>query len=109
MSEESNAQIRRLLQEFEHKVVDINKRKIREIAGEINEDDFLKMAELIAVCRARYLKAVLQISSTGEEFLDDHINDSLQQHRRSYLEAMQGFNALRHALERGYVVLNTDQ
>jgi hypothetical protein len=108
MSEESNAQVRRLLQDFEHKVVEINKRKIREIAGEINQDDFLKMAELIAVCRARYLKDVLQISSTGEELLDEHLNDSLQQHRRSYHEAMRGFNALRHAFERGYLVLNSD-
>jgi hypothetical protein len=108
MSEESKAQVRRLLQEFEHKVVDINKRNIREIAGEINQTDLLKMAELIAVCRARYLKAVLQISSTGEELLDDHINESLQQHRRSYHEAMRGFNALRHAFERDYLVLTSD-
>ena len=105
MNNNADAETRRMLQQFEHKVLEVNKRHIGEIAGEINEDNFLKLAEAISISRARYLKVVLQMANTEDGTLSDELLEDLHQQGEMYHEAMRGFNALRHALSRGYCLL----
>jgi hypothetical protein len=59
MSDADKVSVQRLLQQFEHEIVDVNRCHIGEITGEIGKNDMLKMGEAISICRARYLKAVL--------------------------------------------------
>ena len=55
MSDEHEMQVRRLMQQLEHQFVEINKRNISEIAGDIKEEDFTRLAQAISICRANYL------------------------------------------------------
>lgn len=108
MSDETEIKVRRMLQALEHQIVEINKRNIREIAGEIDAAQFLRFAEAIAVSRAQYLKAALAmvVERDGETRIE--VGGDLVDKRRDYHEALRGFNALRHALTRGYFILGED-
>jgi len=108
MSDDNELQVRRLMQRLEHQFVKINKRNISDIAGDITEQDFNKLAEAISLCRANYLKEVLQMANTDDGSLCERLSDQVRNQRVLYEEAMQGFAALRHALERGYFVLKAD-
>jgi len=102
MNDDLELQVRRMLQQFEHHVVEMNKRNISAIAGEVKQEDFLKMAESISVLRAQYLKVVLQIAHSSSADLNHKLCKQLKIHRQAYNEAMEGFGSLKHALERGY-------
>ena len=108
MSDETEIKVRRMLQALEHQIVEINKRNIGEIAGEIDAAQFLKLAEAISVCRARYLKAALAMVVEHDGGTRIEVDDTLIEERRTYHEALRGFNALRHALTRGYFLLSDD-
>jgi len=64
------------------------------------------VARMVACLRGRYLQCVLKL---GEESLNEHTDTDaaleLRPLREAYVEAMEGFAALEHALERGYVSL----
>lgn len=102
MSDEVEIKTRRLMQQLEHRFVEINKRNISEIVGEIREKDFIKLAETISVCRANYLKEVLKMANSEAGEFDDSLSQRVNKQRLLYEEAMLGFDALRHALERNY-------
>lgn len=108
MSGEIELQVRRLLQQLEHQFVEINKRNIGEIVGEITQSDFSKLAEAISLCRANYLKEVLQMAGTDDGSLSKRLSEQVRDQRLLYEEAMEGFAALRHALERGYFNLKSE-
>ena len=108
MSDEIEVRVRRMLQEFEHKIVEINKRNIRDIVGEISEADFVLLAEAISVCRAHYLREALKIASTREGKLSINVSKKTVLARKRYEEAMQGFEALKQALGRGYFVIKEE-
>jgi hypothetical protein len=102
MNDDIDIKVRRLMQQLEHQFVEINKRNINEIAGEITEQDFMKLADAISICRANYLKEVLQMANNEDGTLSARLSQQVRDQRLLYEEAMQGFDALRHALGRGY-------
>ncbi|MCP3687564.1 MAG: hypothetical protein GY784_04045 [Gammaproteobacteria bacterium] len=104
MNHEEELAVQRLLQQFEHQIVGINRRHIKEITGEIDKDDILVLGEAISIYRARYLKAVLKLAKVEDSSLEVELHEEVRSQRMMYEETMQGFAALRHALERGYVV-----
>ncbi len=104
MNHKEELAVQRLLQHFEHKIVAINRRHIGEITGEIGEDDILVLGESISIYRARYLKAVLNLARTDDSSRQRQLSEEVKSQRLIYEETMLGFAALRHALERGYVV-----
>ena len=108
MSDNIEMQVRRMLQNIDHKIAKTNKRNIGEIVGEIREKDFLKLAEAISVCRAHYLKDVLQLVDGDDNSMLKQLSADALKHKVLYQGAMEGFGALRHALERGYFVLKTE-
>ncbi len=108
MPNDEQNKVRRMLQEFEHKVIGINKDTIRELVGEIGADDFTAVGKTIAHTRANYLNEVIKLSKRDNDSINEGINESLVEARKNYEEAMAGFAALKLALERGYFVLKED-
>lgn len=105
MPNDADNKIRRLLQEFEHRIRVINKETIGEIAGEIGEEEFFEMGKTIAYTRARYLREVIKLAKSDNESINAGVNEALVETRKNYEEAMAGFAALKLALERGYFEL----
>lgn len=99
-----NIAVRRLFQEIEHSIKAINHEKISEIAGEVSKDAFLNTASIVAQLRARYLSKVIELGKS-EEISGNDIS-TLRGLRLMYEEAVGGFGALQHALERGYFSLS---
>lgn len=106
MSDVDELAVQRLMQRFEHEIVEVNRRHIGEITGEIGENDVLKMGEAISICRANYLKTVLDVAKNEDGNLAEGLTNKVRNQRLLYQETMLGFEALRHALERGYVVIS---
>ena len=102
MSGEKEIEIRRMMQQFEHQITEMNSTYITEIAGDIRKSDFLDLARSISILRARYLREVLQIAHADQEQLNSGRFQGLQDARVAYEEALQSFDQLKHALQRGY-------
>ena len=103
MSQVDEMVIRRVIQRFEHDIVNVNRKHIGEIAGDIKQQDILKIGEVISICRANYLKSVLDMAKIDEANMAARLTDDVKKSRLLYEESMAAFAALRHALERGYV------
>ena len=97
--------VQRVLQRFEHEIVKVNRKNIGEITGEVSNRDLLSLGEAISICRAKYLKSVLEVAKNRDETLEARLASEVRTKRLLYEETMQGFAALRTALERGYVVI----
>ena len=91
----------RLWQEFEQSIRELNRRYIRAATGGVRKEHFLRAAENVARLRARYLNAVLRLEAALEAPPAPEL-EKVRQLRLAFEEALQGFEALRHAHERGY-------
>ncbi len=108
MSAEREIEIRRIMQSFEHEISEMNSSAISEIAGDIRKSDFIDLARSISILRARYLKEVLQLSHEQQEGLANKLCREVRQAREAYQEAIESFDQLEHALQRGYFNLVED-
>ena len=100
--------VQRLLQRFEHEIIGVNQKNISEIAGDIGTGELLRIGSKISTCRAQYLKLVLEMSSVDDSDISTTMVDQMRNQRILYDELMLSFDALRHALERGYIVVKED-
>jgi hypothetical protein len=97
--------VQRLLQQFEHEIIGVNRKNISAIAGEIGKEELLRIGTGISICRAKYLKLVLEMTEIeGGDICTDMLSQVKNQ-RLLYEETMLSFDALRHALERGYIIV----
>lgn len=96
--------IKRLFQEIEHNIKDINREKISEITGDVSKQAFIDVASTTARLRARYLSKVVELASSDDIKPADI--STLRGSRLMYEEALEGFSALQHALEKGYFSLD---
>lgn len=108
MSDDKEIQIKRMMQQFEHQISEMNSKSITEIAGDIKQSDFIDLAKSIAVLRARYLKDVLQMAHADGSLLTNNLCQEVRGTREAYLEAIESFEQLKHALQRGYFNLVED-
>ena len=108
MSGEREIEIRRMMQSFEHQIAQMNSQAITEIAGDIKKSDFLELANSISILRAKYLKDVLTIARADENQLTNKLCYETREAREAYLEAIESFEQLKHALQRGYCNLVDD-
>jgi methionyl-tRNA synthetase len=108
MSHEKEIEIRRMMQHFEHKISEMNSTAITEIAGDIRKSDFLNLAQSISVLRAKYLKDVLMIAHADKDQLTNKLCHEVKEAREAYQEAIESFDQLKHALQRGYFNLVDD-
>ena len=95
----------RFWQEFEQSIRELNRRHIGAATGGVRKEHLLRAAENVARLRAGYLSAVLRLESAAEAPPTPEL-EKLGQLRLAYEEALQGFEALRHAHERGYFELS---
>ncbi|HER25839.1 MAG TPA: hypothetical protein ENI69_01880 [Rhodospirillales bacterium] len=70
----------------------------------LNKDNILSFAIAVGRLRANYLETALKLGQdqTGE-LPEPEIIDNLKRHRQLYEEARLAFEALREAIEKGYV------
>lgn len=82
-----------------------------EVLGErlkpITKDTILPLAVSVARLRGNYLAEAFRLAGAdkGQALKDGDIT-SLKKHRQSYEEARRAFEALTHAIDRGYVELS---
>ena len=72
--------------------------------GPLSKDQILRVAGAVSKLRSRYLAEVIKLGATASS--GDLVPTAaleLRELREAYEEALQGFGALRHAMERGYV------
>jgi hypothetical protein len=91
----------RLWQEFEQSIRELNQRYIRAATGGVRKEHLLRAAENVARLRAGYLQEVLRLGAAAEAPPAPEI-EKVKRLRLAFEEALQGFEALRHAHERGY-------
>ncbi len=97
---------RRLHHELELEISNINRELIGSSAGVVTRTAFTNTARMVACLRARYLRTVLTLGGhCHDECIDTDQALELKRLREAYTEAMEGFAALEHALQRGYVTL----
>ncbi len=95
--------VRRLFQELEHNIKQINSEKISEITGDVSKESFVAVAKTVARLRAKYLAKVIELQTTDD--ISGNDISTLRGLRTMYEEAVEGFAALQHALNRGYFSL----
>ena len=108
MSGENEIEIRRLMQQIEHELTELNSSTITQIAGDIKRSDFMELAKSISILRAKYLKSVLHIAHADESQLTNQLCHDVREAREAFEEAVTAFDQLKHALQRGYFNLIDD-
>ena len=108
MAGEKEIEVRRLMQQFAHQISEMNSAYITDIAGDIKKTDFLALARSISILRAKYLRDVLQIAHADEQHLTNKLCHEVREAREAYQEAIEGFDQLKHALQRGYFNLQDE-
>ena len=103
-SQRDDVVLGRMFQELEHAIKDLNREKISEITGSVSKQAFIDVAISTARLRARYLSKVIELQSS-DDIKPDEIS-ALRGSRLMYEEALDGFAALQHALNRGYFDLS---
>ena len=95
--------------ELDQAIKEANKQAISAAAGQITKTDMLRVAIAVSRFRANYLAAALRLGKlTGTEMPSSAEFAELQRVRTVYVEGLEGFGALRHALKRGYISLVDD-
>ncbi|MBM3818834.1 MAG: hypothetical protein FJW14_07455 [Acidimicrobiia bacterium] len=102
----NEAATRRLHHELETTIREVNHELISASTGTITRNAFTDVARMVAGLRGRYLQCVLRL---GNDALRGNVDTKaaleLKSLREAYAEAVEGFAALEHALQRGYIAL----
>jgi hypothetical protein len=97
---------RRLHHELEQAIAAINREQIGAITGAVSRAGFTSVARMVANLRARYLRTVLELAAgPADACIPTEAALELKRLREAYTEAMEGFAALEHAVQRGYLAL----
>lgn len=106
---EGDAATAQMFSDLDTAIKEANKQAISAAAGPITKTDMLRLAVAVSRFRASYLSAALKIGDlTGTEMPSASQFSELQRLRAVYAEGLEGFGALRHAVQRGYVSLVDD-
>ena len=86
----------------------MNREIIHEKIPEITKDSFLKFAVMTSRVRADYLESVFNLVEAGPAMPEGSAFTDLKRKREQYEEAVEAFEALKRAIERGYVDIATE-
>ena len=90
--------------ELERGVQVANREIIRTQILELNQDKIHALAVMVGRLRASYLDLAFQMCVTGEGAAPEPtVIESLRERRQMFEEARDAYEALRHAVERGYI------
>ncbi|MEE9210240.1 MAG: hypothetical protein V3U23_07285, partial [Kiloniellales bacterium] len=71
---------------------------------ELNKDKIHALAVMVGRLRASYLELAFQLCATGDGAAPDPtVIEGLRERRRMFEEARDAYEALRRAIERGYI------
>ena len=101
-----SVEVRRLFTELEHNIKAINREKISAKTGGVSKEAFMNVAVTVASLRASYLTKVISMQDRESLSADDI--SSLRGMRIAFEEALEGYNALQHALKRQYLQLSDE-
>jgi hypothetical protein len=94
----------RFLDEIEQGIRFANRELIRKQIPELSKERILALAVSVGRLRARYLEAAFRLGVAEEGVLPAREElEKLTEHRAHYEEARQAFEALRDAIEKGYI------
>ncbi len=94
------------LMELEQAIQVANREVIGPRIPAMTKENILPFAVSVAQLRARYLEAAFALVERHRgDVLEDADIETLRRYREAYVEAREAFEALRHAIERGYVDL----
>jgi len=102
MTHQKEIQVRKIMHKIEHKIPEMNNKAISEIAGDIYQADFELLAESIAIMRAQYLKKVVDLARTEQSQLSASSFNEVRDYKLAFEEAIDSFNQLKRALQRGH-------
>lgn len=94
---------RKFLDQIERNIREANRGIIHDRIPELDQAGFAEFAQRVARLRASYLQAALEAGTRMEDDEKSPWVESLRRHREAYEEAREAFEALQHAIERGYV------
>ncbi len=99
---------KRFLGEIEQGIRFANREIIHKHIPTLRKDDILAFAVAVGRLRGRYLEAALKLGAgeRGEAPDQSEINE-IRARREAFDEARDGFEALRDAIEKGYVTVDT--
>jgi len=102
--------IKRFLNDIEQGIRVANREIIHSHIPSLDKDTVLSFAVAIARLRARYLDAAFNAAGkdSGAPLTPEQIS-TIRIHREAYEEAKLAFEALRYALEQGYLDLAMDE
>ncbi len=101
---------KRFLNEIEQGIRVANREIIHDRIAKVTKDTVLSFSIAVARLRARYLEAAFRIGSSEHGDPPDQKEiEALRTHREMYEEAKTAFEALRYAIERGYVDVSMDE
>ena len=103
---DEDRELRRLFFEIDHRITNLNTKRISSATGNVSRGQLVALCSTIAGLRAAYIEKVRSLTdyATNPERLSDTVND-IRTTREAYDEALEGFNALRHAVARGYITV----
>lgn len=101
--------IKRFLNEIEQGIRIANREIIHSRLPTMNKNTILSFAVAIARLRANYLEATFNAAGqdNGEALTTEQV-DHIRIQREAYEEAKKAFEALRYAMEQGYVDVDLD-
>jgi len=108
MAEQGDADLlarqKHFLDQLEQAIRVANRQIIHKHVPKITKDDVLKLAMTVGEIRARYLEASLKLIDREEGVMPDASEITrLSRARETFDEVVAAFEALRRAIERGYV------
>jgi len=105
----SSAQTAKMFMALEDAIREANTFAIGAATGGIGKEEMIRVAAAVSRFRASYLVAVVRLGKlSGHEMPSEEMLAELRRLRQAYEEGLEGFGALRHALERGYFQLNDE-
>ncbi len=95
-----------LFHALEQGIVEANRQCISALIPKVSRDTVLTMAVAVARLRARYLEAACSMGGADDDNLPDEPKmTQLRKRREMFEEGRTAYEALRHSIERGYVVV----
>ncbi|HED13638.1 MAG TPA: hypothetical protein ENI62_08295 [Gammaproteobacteria bacterium] len=106
-------QVKRMFGQLEHTILETNRSMIRSTLGKINNADFEAVAVTVARIRTLYLQQAIKLKDFAATEPLSNIDEMsellvrLRRIRNAYEEAIAGYTAMQHAVERNYLAIET--
>lgn len=98
----------RLILQFEHLLRQVNRERINPVIEDLSIEDLIPVIDLVARCRASYLKHLYDLSKKyydTDQFPTSDELKKLKAYRNRYIEVADGSKSVEASIQRGYLNL----